>query len=129
MSRLKLALPWPARELWPNRSGRQGMPWQVKRRLAKEARALARLNALVEGWNSLAAGANDPWPVGDIPVTLTFCPPNRIRRDLDGMYSACKPYQDGLAEALGLDDSRFNPVTLRRGAVVKGGQVIVEIGE
>ncbi|MNW22505.1 hypothetical protein D3C71_2240180 [compost metagenome] len=55
--------------------------------------------------------------------------PNRIRRDLDGLLSAEKPRLDGIAAALGVDDSQFMPITLDRALdAEKKGFVLVEIG-
>lgn len=46
------------------------------------------------------------WP-GTIHVWLTFVPPDRRKRDDDNMIAAFKPGRDGMADALGVDDSRF----------------------
>lgn len=65
----------------------------------------------------------------DLQLTLTFCPPDKRKRDLDNLYASFKAYQDGMMELLGVDDSRIDRVTLKRGAVVAEGKVIVEIKE
>ena len=64
-----------------------------------------------------------------VPLVLTFCPPDRRARDLDGLLSSCKASLDGVAHALGVNDARFEPLTLRRGRVVKGGVVVLEVGQ
>ena len=62
-------------------------------------------------------------------MSITWVAPNRIRRDLDGLLSAEKPRLDGIAAALGIDDSLFRPVTLDRALdMEKKGFVLVEIG-
>jgi Holliday junction resolvase RusA-like endonuclease len=62
-------------------------------------------------------------------VKITFAAPDRIRRDLDNLHGAMKASLDGIAKALGVDDSRFVPVTLDRVLdKQKQGFVIVEIG-
>jgi hypothetical protein len=43
------------------------------------------------------------------------------------MLSACKAYFDGIADALGVDDSRWQ-LSLRREAPVKNGLVRIELG-
>jgi crossover junction endodeoxyribonuclease RusA len=63
-----------------------------------------------------------------LALTLTFCAPDRRRRDLDNLLSALKADFDGVAQALGVDDHMFEPITLRRGEAVKPGRVVLEIG-
>lgn len=63
-----------------------------------------------------------------VPITITFNPPDKRKRDLDGGLSSLKQSLDGIATALTIDDSRFSPITLKRGEVRKGGEVVVEIG-
>ena len=36
---------------------------------------------------------------------------------------------DGISQALGIDDQLFEPLTLRRGEPVKGGRVVLEVGQ
>ena len=45
---------------------------------------------------------------GDITVHVTFYPPND-RGDRVNYPNRCKPYYDGIAEALGVNDKRFIP--------------------
>lgn len=59
-----------------------------------------------------------------IRLTLTFCPPDMRRRDLDNMLASNKANLDGFADALRTDDHRFE-FTLVRGQKVKGGAVEV----
>jgi len=65
----------------------------------------------------------------DLQIKVTFCPPDKTRRDLDNLYATFKPYQDGIFEALSLDDSLIDRVILQRGEMVKDGYVIVELTE
>lgn len=58
-------------------------------------------------------------------MTITFNPPDRRKRDRDNMIAAFKSGQDGLSDALNVDDSLFVP-TYRIGEPVPGGEVIVE---
>ena len=67
-------------------------------------------------------------PAGALALSLTFCPPDRRRRDLDNLLAAMKADFDGVSQALGIDDQLFEPLTLRRGDVVKGGVVVLEVG-
>lgn len=45
---------------------------------------------------------------GDIIVRVRFVPPN-LRTDRTNMSVRCKAYFDGIADALGVNDSRFKP--------------------
>ena len=65
----------------------------------------------------------------DLQIKITFCPPDKRRRDLDNLYATFKAYQDGIFEAMGLDDCLIDRVILQRGEVVKDGYVIVELTE
>src|SRR3546814_16726876 len=62
---------------------------------------------------------------GDIRVVLTLYPPDRRQRDRDNLLSNCKAYLDGIADALGVNDSRFVPSI--RMADETGGYVVAEI--
>ncbi|MDF0543357.1 hypothetical protein PX699_13445 [Sphingobium sp. H39-3-25] len=61
-------------------------------------------------------------------MTIIFCPPDRRKRDLDGMLSRMKQGLDAVAEAIGVDDSEFRVITIGWGDVVKHGAVQVMIG-
>lgn len=61
-----------------------------------------------------------------VALSVTFCPPNARRRDLDNCIASCKGIFDGISDALGIDDSRFEP-SFRMSSPVKGGAVRVEI--
>lgn len=115
---LRIELPWPVTALWPNRRAH----W----RTLHEARKAARDDAYCL---ALDAGADYHTKPHTLAVEIEFCPPSRRRFDRDNALAALKGHLDGVAEAMGVDDSKFEPITLRRGAVVKGGKVIVSIQE
>lgn len=111
----RIVFPWPSSDLSPNaRIHYHAKAKQIK--LARESAYYTARNA------SIAPMQHD----GEIMVHITFNPPTRRRFDLDGLLSRCKAMLDGLADALEIDDYRF-ALTLRRGEVVKGGQVVIEI--
>ena len=64
---------------------------------------------------------------GPIHVSLTFFPPNRARRDLDGCIASCKAYLDGLSDALGVDDNRFTLSARLSDICAHGGEVKIEV--
>jgi crossover junction endodeoxyribonuclease RusA len=112
----RIELPWPAKELSPNARGH----WAKMARFKKGARQLAGWTACAAGWASQQARSNIA------EITITFCPPDKRRRDLDNAIASFKASQDGIADALGIDDSNW-AVSYRFGEVVKGGRVIVEL--
>lgn len=121
VDRLTIRLPWPDTSLMANRkNGKHWLSSHAAKVRSRESAFVAAKEAL--GRNSLAAA-------GQVPVTITWVAPNRIRRDLDGLLSAEKPRLDGIAAALGIDDSQFRPLTLDRALdSEKKGFVLVEIG-
>jgi crossover junction endodeoxyribonuclease RusA len=110
---ITIELPWPPKELTPN--ARRRNHWRVTQRHAKAYRAEC-------GWLTKIER-----PRGVI-LSVTFCPPDRRRRDDDGMIGAFKAGRDGVADALGIDDCTFRP-TYRFEEPRKGGAILVEIGE
>jgi crossover junction endodeoxyribonuclease RusA len=105
-------LPWPPRTLHPN-----GRPhWAA---LAK-AKAKARGDAYL-----IARHLRVSEPV---TVAVTLHPPSNRKRDLDGALSSLKASFDGIADAIGVDDSRWT-WRLPSGFAepVKGGKVCISI--
>ena len=66
----------------------------------------------------------------DVPalsVAITFFPPDRRHRDLDNMLASLKAALDGIALAVGIDDSRWT-LTLSKGAPIdRSGMVKVTL--
>ena len=89
-----VTLPWPPRELSPNAR----VHWAKRSKVAKAYRQRC-------GWLTKAAGL--PVPDGVVHLWVMFCPPDRRRRDDDNAIAAFKAGRDGIADALGIDDSRF----------------------
>jgi crossover junction endodeoxyribonuclease RusA len=52
---------------------------------------------------------------GLIPLAITFVQSDKRNRDLDNLLAASKPAIDGIAMALNVDDSIFEPITIKRG--------------
>jgi crossover junction endodeoxyribonuclease RusA len=114
-----IRLGWPDRKLSPN--NKNGKFWGVHQG-AKEA-------AREEGFYA-AKKALDTWKdrEGNIPLSIVFMPPDKRRRDLDGMLSSMKHHLDGIAKAMNIDDVLFRPVLIDVGPVCKGGSVVIGIG-
>ena len=108
-----IELPWPPKELTPNFKRRKH--WRVYQPVAKQYRTdCAWLTYLARVRGTL--------------LSVTFYPPDRRKRDDDGMIGAFKAGRDGVADALGHDDHMFRPIYKFAGPV-KHGKVIVAIGE
>jgi hypothetical protein len=65
-------------------------------------------------------------PEGDIRVSVTFYPPNK-RGDRVNFPNRMKPYWDGIADALGVNDSRFLPA-FHFAEPTRDARVVVRIG-
>ena len=111
-----ITLPWPPRVLHPNARPH----WATKSKAVKAYRSAA-------GWSTKASGDRVKGG-GAVELYIVFYPPNKCKHDLDGCLSAMKAGIDGIADALGVDDSRFT-LRIERGQVVKGGAVIVIVEE
>lgn len=113
---MKVVISWPERALWQNAR----VHWAERSRAVKSHRHEA---------NVLARRAGLRKPPSDNPkITVTFHPPDRRKRDLQNMPATVKGALDGLADAMGVDDSTFR-VTFPTefGEVVKGGCVVLEV--
>lgn len=114
-------LPWPNPKLNPNSS--KGRHWKSTVDLRKSARAAGYYLASPAAKQvTFAAGQ-------EIPLSITFVQPDRRHRDRDNLLAACKPALDGVADALGVNDSQFNPMTICREYGGKPGSVRIEIGK
>ena len=103
-------LPWPSRTLHPN----ERPHWAKKASATKAARFAAREMAKHLG----------KMDASSVKVTCIFSPPPPKRhRDLDGLLSSCKAYFDGIADAIGIDDSRFQHQAPVWGIPRPGGNV------
>lgn len=111
-----IRLPWPSRDLHPNAR----VHWSKKAKAARAAREDA-------AWWAKAAGARKI-KAESIVATLTFIPPDARRRDLDGMVTSIKSALDGIADIIGVDDSKWLFV-LNREPPKHPGEVRIEIRE
>ena len=89
---LVLTLPIPSPGLSPNAHGH----WRTRHKLTRKHKDLANLVT------RLNIGEPKPTFTG---YTLAFFWPTSRRRDDDNASARCKAYRDGIAMALGVDDS------------------------
>ena len=114
----ELVLPWPDKALSPNAR----VHWSIKARAAKQSRHDAWMLAQEAGWNCVAK-----LPDGKLHLWITFHPPTKRLPDDDNMLGRFKPWRDGLADVLGIDDSRFVSHPFVSDKPRKGGAVVVRI--
>lgn len=108
-----IELPFPPASL----SGHNTGHWRAKSAIVAKHREWAK-NA------TLAAKVAVP-ETGDIVLVVTFYPPDR-RGDRFNFPNRMKPYADGIADALGVNDKRFLP-RYHFGEPCKPGKVVVVI--
>lgn len=112
---LEISLPWPSKTLSPNAR----VHW---RRLA-DIKAIAKRDAR---YATLAVRKNKI-DAASIKASVTFSPPDRRARDTDNMIASMKAAFDGIADAIGIDDSKWTLHIQPVAEPVKGGRVIVEL--
>ena len=112
---MKIILPWPPSELSPNKR----QHWAQLAKAKKLYRATCATEARLQGLDRMAVSA--------VHLKLTFTPPTRRRFDLDNLLARMKSGLDGLADVLGVDDSRWTLEINKADQV--GGCVQVEITE
>jgi crossover junction endodeoxyribonuclease RusA len=110
-----LVLPWPPKELSPNAR---------VHRLAKAKAAKAYRHAC---W-ALTKESKVALSATPVHLQVTFVPPTKQARDLDNCLASIKSGLDGVADALGVNDRLFRPITIDMKHEV-GGVVIVEFLE
>lgn len=113
----ELTLPWPDRKLHPNARTH----WAAKAKATKAARYQAWLYAMAINWQAITL------PEGRLHLWMDFYPPDKRRRDDDGLLSSMKAARDGIADALGIDDNRFVSHPYVKDEVRKGGEVVIRI--
>lgn len=116
---LRVELDFPSAELFPNR--RNGKHWATVHKAKTKARETAY-------WKTKACRRPN-LGAGEVELMIIFEMPDRRHRDADNCLAAAKAALDGFASALGVDDKRFNPITIVRRFSVKPGKMIVDIKE
>lgn len=116
---IQITLPWPPAALLPNnRNGRHWSSTQGPKEAYKDTVYKLCRQSLGYVYPDL--------PEGPVRLLIQFYPPDRRKRDDDGMIGAFKHGRDMVALALGVDDVRFRP-TYEICEPVKGGDVILTI--
>jgi crossover junction endodeoxyribonuclease RusA len=118
MTTLTIALSWPASALWPNHKAH----FHARSPFARAARDEAYVVML-------AALDGREWidKAGTIDLTITGHKPAEHGQDRDGFIAALKPYLDGMASALHVNDRLFRPMADWGEDAPPLGRVVVEI--
>ena len=93
-----LTMPWPQRVLSPNARAHWAQIAKAKKALRAEW-----------AWQAKAQGASEV-ASKSLTVHLEFHKPSRRAMDMDNMLASCKAGLDGLADVLGVDDSKWSLV-------------------
>lgn len=118
---IEIRLPWPDPKLMPNR--KNGRHWGGTQEAKVKARNDGRNAALA------AIGRDKPELSDRTQLRITFGAPDRRNRDIDNLLASMKPFLDGIAKALNVDDRIFRPLLVDSCIdPKKQGYVIVEIG-
>ncbi|AEH79074.1 endonuclease [Sinorhizobium meliloti] len=111
----EIFLPWPDRRLSPNSRGH----WVTLARAKKKAKQDAYFAALEAGVGKIKADA--------ITVRYSFFPPTHRSYDLDNLVASMKAAADGIAMAIGVDDSKWRLEIAPRGPIERNGMVKVDL--
>jgi crossover junction endodeoxyribonuclease RusA len=110
-----IELPFPGKILWPNGRGNHF----AKHREFKKHKQWAWGAAKAARWFAPAEGG--------VKWAVTLYPKTANRIDRDNALASLKAYQDGIAEAMGLNDADFETPSLQFAEPVKNGKVVVRI--
>jgi crossover junction endodeoxyribonuclease RusA len=99
MTTIVFELEWPDQAVSPN----TGAHFMTKHRAKKKIRADTKY-AVME----VLRKADHQLPDGVVTLKVLFRPSARSRSDKDNLIATFKAYQDGIADALGIDDRKFD---------------------
>ena len=114
-----IVLPWPPAALSPNARSH----WRAL------AKAKAAYRALCKGAVIDILPLSNPVPKGDLVLDVTCHPPTKRRYDRDNLLARIKSGIDGMCDALGIDDSRFDEDRIRVREKLRGGAIVVRVIE
>lgn len=113
--RAVIYLPWPDRKLSPN----SRLHWAAVAKAKKKARQDAYYLALEAGLHSIGADS--------VNARYSFYPPSRRTYDKDNLIASMKAAQDGIAQAIGIDDGKWETHHDLKGTIEKNGMVKIEL--
>lgn len=110
-----IELPYPHKILWPNGRGHH----MAKHREFQKHKTWAYLAHLSFGGSAA--------PCDRLRLVATFHPKTRHAVDADNASASLKAYQDGIAKAIGIDDSQFSEPKVIFADPIKGGRVFIAV--
>jgi crossover junction endodeoxyribonuclease RusA len=116
-------LSWPASPLMQNRH--DGRHWSF----AADEKAMYRREAYLLALSAINTSAFEPDERQRYRVTMVFHPPDARRRDVSNLHAAMKSAIDGIAAAMGVDDSMFTEHSQRASYAIGRGRVVVTVEE
>jgi hypothetical protein len=116
MSEITISLQFPNRKLSPN----EHAGWRAKENPRKTAKQ-SGMAAVRERY------ASPPEMSGPLAIHLLINPPDRRRYDWDNLVGRLKFFQDGIFEALQINDNQIKRATVEIGKVIKPGGVTVRL--
>lgn len=93
--------------------------WAKLAKAKKKARQLGYYVALASGLGKIDADK--------ITVRYSFYPPSRRTYDKDNLIASMKAAQDGIAQAIGIDDGKWETDHELKGTIEKNGMVKIEL--
>lgn len=119
-----IELPFPPATL----SGHHNVHWRKLQPIKKKHREWAYNATRAAGFDGTTPIAAAAKHLGDdITISVTFYPPDK-RGDRTNYPNRMKPYFDGIADALGVNDRKFLP-SFHFAEPVKNARVVIVIGE
>lgn len=109
----RLVFPWPPKELSPNVRTHWAVHYRAKKKYRKQCA-------------DIAADYRLP-PSERYSVDMVFYTKTKRRPDKDNLVAMMKAGIDGIADALGVDDSCFDYGAPEFGGVSRGGAVVIEV--
>jgi crossover junction endodeoxyribonuclease RusA len=116
---IPITLGWPSADLSPNAR----VHWA---RLAR-AKKVARSEAFFQVLEMRRFRGYLPKVELSVTAQVTFYPPNLVRRDVDNFIARIKPHLDGIADAIGVDDSKWTWAAPVMAAPEKPARVVVTL--
>lgn len=117
---LQIELGWPSRALSPNYRSRSHWPRTNALKSAKKEGYFAALAAM-------QGGGAPKWANERFAFIVTAYPPDKRSRDDDNLAASLKGHRDGIAQALGIDDSRFEQRPIQWAEPCKPAKIVVSI--
>jgi crossover junction endodeoxyribonuclease RusA len=113
---MKVIYPFPPNVLSPNARAHWSEIAKRKKQVRSDANYMTRVN-------QVKVSKDKP-----VMLSIVFRPATKARYDLDNAFARCKALIDGIADAIGIDDTHFT-YQLARGEPLKGGAVEITFSQ